>query len=86
MHPASVVRPQERMCACVSLDFHEVGVGLLIAASMLNLLLLIFKGLGKEFEETAVVWIRAFKRIRAEWNAPLTIEKPAQPTQLLNQN
>ena len=69
----------------MSFDLHQVGLGLLIAASILSLLLLILKGLGKEFEETAVVWIRAFKRIRAEWKAPLTIEKSSQPTQLLDQ-
>lgn len=69
----------------MSFDLHEVGRGLLIAASIFSLLLLILKGLGKELEETAVVWIRAFKRIRTEWKAPLTIEKPSQSTQLLDQ-
>ena len=55
----------------LSLALHEVRLGLLIAASILSLLLLVIKTLGKEFEESAVVWIHAFKRIRDEWKAKL---------------
>ena len=68
----------------MSLDLHEVALGLLIAASILSLLLLITKALGKEFEDTAVVWIRAFKRIRSELQTPLKTEQTSQPRPPLN--
>lgn len=62
-------------------DFHKVGLDLFILASILSLLFVIAKALGKEFEAAVLVWIRAFKRIQAEWKQPLTIEKPVQSSQ-----
>jgi len=63
-------------------DVHGVGVGLFIFFSVLSLPLVVSKPVAKEFESTAIMWIRAFKRIRVEWKAPLTIE---QPTPSVNQ-
>ena len=60
----------------VSLDLHEVARGVILAASVLSLLLVVAKALAKEFEDTAVVWIRAFKRIRSELHAPSATESP----------
>jgi hypothetical protein len=58
------------------MDLHEVALAVILAASVLSLLLLVAKALAKEFEETAVVWIRVFKRIRAELQTPSAIEPP----------
>lgn len=66
------------------LDFHQVGLGLFLFFSVLSLVLVVSKPVAREFEATALAWIRAFKRIHAEWRAPLTIEKPLQSPQLLS--
>jgi hypothetical protein len=58
------------------MDLHEVALGVILAASVLSLLLLVAKALAKEFEDAAVIWIRVFKRIRAELHAPSAIEPP----------
>ena len=63
-------------------DLNQAGVVLFALASVLSLFLVVAKPLGKEFESTALVWIRAFKQIRAEWHKPPTIEEPSQPPQL----
>jgi hypothetical protein len=70
----------------VFLDFHQLGVILFTLASVLSLLFVVAKPLGKEFEATALVWIRAFRRIQAEWRKPLTIEQPSEQSQSLNQS
>jgi hypothetical protein len=58
------------------LDFHQVGLGLFTLASILSLILVVSKPIAKEFEATAIRWIRAFKRIRAELR---TDEQPSPP-------
>ena len=63
------------------LDLHQIGVGLFTLASVLSLILIVAKPLGKEFEATALVWIRAFRRIKAEWHKPVS-EPVSQPHQL----
>jgi hypothetical protein len=62
-------------------DLHEVGVGLFIFFSVLSLTLVVSKPVAKEFETTALTWIRAYKRIQAEWKAPFIIEQssPSPP-------
>jgi hypothetical protein len=47
---------------------NKLALTVLAVASLLSLLLLMLKALGKEFESTAVVWIRAWRRLRAEKN------------------
>lgn len=76
-----VSRKQTRKGVYVSIDLHEVALAVILAASVLSLLLLVAKALAKEFEDAAVVWIRAFKRIRAELHAPSATE-PSQTTTL----
>lgn len=66
-------------------DFHQVGVVLFTLVSVLSLLFIIAKPLGKEFEATALVWIRALKRIQAEWHRPLTTEQSAEQAEPLDQ-
>ena len=61
------------------MDLHKVALGVILAASVLSLLLLVAKALAKEFEDAAVIWIRAFKRIRAELHAPAAIERSKRP-------
>ena len=61
------------------LDLHGVGVTVFTAISVLSLLLIVAKPVATEFTDMVVVWIRAFKRIRAELTAPLTVEKPSEP-------
>jgi hypothetical protein len=68
----------------VSIDIHQLGVNIFYAASVLSLLFVIAKPLGREFEKVVLVWIRAFKRIRAEWRLPLKSELTSQPPQLLD--
>jgi hypothetical protein len=65
-------------------QIHEIGLTLFSIASALSLLFVVAKPLGKEFEKGVLVWIRAFKRIKAEWKAPLTIEPTPQPPQLVD--
>lgn len=50
------------------LDLHQIGVGIVTTASIVSLILLILKGLGKELEATALVWIRVWRKIQAERN------------------
>jgi len=59
-------------------DLHEVGLALFIFFSVVSLVLVVSKPVAKEFEATVLEWIHAFKRIRAEWRKPLTIEQPSQ--------
>ena len=66
------------------MDLHEVALGVILVASVLSLLLLVAKALAKEFKDTAVVWIRVFKRIRAELHAPVK-NAASQRTRALNQ-
>jgi len=47
-------------------DVHQIAVDILIVASLLSLVLLILKSLGKEVESTLLIWIRLCKRIEAE--------------------
>lgn len=70
---------QTRKGVYVSMDLHEVALGVILAASVLSLLLLVTKALAKEFEDAAVIWIRTLKRIRAELHAPPLIERPKRP-------
>jgi hypothetical protein len=48
------------------LSFNHLAVYLVAIASLTSLLLLILKGLGKEFEAVALVWLRVWKRISVE--------------------
>ena len=71
------------------MDLHEVALGVILVASVLSLLLLVAKALAKEFKDTAVVWIRVFKRIRAELHAPvkkrgIAANSRSEPTALKN--
>ena len=66
-------------------DLHEVGVGLFAVASVLSLVLVVAKPLGREFETVALVWIRALRRIQTEWQKPLDRQLPSKPPRLLNQ-
>jgi hypothetical protein len=66
-------------------DLHEVGVGLFIFFSVLSLTLVVSKPVAKEFETTALTWIRAYKRIQAEWKAPLIIEQSSPSPPLRDQ-
>lgn len=61
------------------LDLHQIGVALFNVASVLSLLFVIAKPLGKEFEAVALVWIRAFRRVQAEWRKPLSGELSLPP-------
>jgi hypothetical protein len=65
-------------------SIHEIGVALFSLASVVSLLFVIAKPLGREFEAVMLVWIRAFKRIRTEWHLPIKNEIPSQPPQLLD--
>ena len=47
-------------------DVHQIAVDILIVASLLSLVLLILKSLGKEVEATLLIWIRLCKRIETE--------------------
>jgi len=69
----------------VSFDIHPIGVILFSTVSVLSLLLIVAKPLAREFEATALTWIRVFKRIRAEWRKPLTIDQPSQPRPPIDQ-
>jgi len=64
-------------------ELHQVGVGLFILFSTISLLLVVAKPVAKEFEITILEWIRAFKRIQAEWHKPLSIESPSGQRRLL---
>jgi hypothetical protein len=68
----------------VSLNFHEIGIGVFTFASVLSLLFLIAKALAKEFLAVALVWIRVFKKLKAEWQKPLKNESTFEPPQLLD--
>jgi hypothetical protein len=48
------------------LDLNHLSVTVVTVASVISLLLLILKGLGKEFEAVALVWLRVWKRISVE--------------------
>ena len=61
-----------------SLDFHHVGLSLFIFFCVLSLILVVSKPLAKVFEVCAIRWIHAFKRVRAEWNAPAKIEQRSE--------
>jgi len=50
------------------LDLNHILVTLVASASLLSLLLLLLKALGKEFESVAVLWLRVLRRIKAEKN------------------
>ena len=65
-------------------DLHEIGVGLFVFFSVVSLVLVISKPLAGEFEKTAATWIRAFKRVRKEWQT-LTIQPTSEPHQPLDQ-
>ena len=60
------------------LDFHQIVLSLLIFFSVLSLILVVSKSAVRAFETTALLWIRAFKRIRAEWKAPAKIEQRSE--------
>lgn len=62
----------------------QVGIYFVGVASVLSLIFVIAKPLGREFEAVALVWIRAFKRIHAEWQLPIKDELPSQPPRLLD--
>lgn len=64
------------------MSIHQLGVAVFSLASVLSLVFVIAKPLGKEFEAVMLVWIRAFKRIRSEWSTPVS-ELPSRPPQLL---
>jgi hypothetical protein len=64
---------------------HEVGVGLFIFFSVLSLTLVVSKPVAKELETTALTRIRAYKRIQAEWKAPLIIEQSSQSPPLMDE-
>ena len=65
---------------------HELGLIVFSIASALSLLLVVAKPLGEEFEATALVWIRTFKRIQEEWRKPVNVEEESfQPPQPLDQ-
>jgi hypothetical protein len=66
----------------VSADFHSIGLGLLTVGSILSLLFLLAKALSKEFQTVALAWIRAFRRIQAEWRKPVN-DLTSQPPKLL---
>lgn len=63
------------------LDIHQIALSLLIFCSMLSLILVVSKPLARAFEESGLRWIRAFKRIRAEWEAPLKGEQRSERRQ-----
>lgn len=68
------------------LDFHPIGLSLLIFLSALSLIFVVSKPAVKEFEITAILWIRAFKRIRAEWKAPAKSNNAPNGVNLKNSN
>jgi hypothetical protein len=67
-------------------DPHQVEFEFLLFFSIFTLILVVSKPAAKEFEATALRWIRAFKRIKAEWQKPVAIEQSSQPTQSLGQS
>jgi hypothetical protein len=64
-NPYSGIRFKERT-KMPGPDLSYVAVGLVAVASLVSLLLLILKGLGKEFESVALLWIRVWRRISEE--------------------
>ena len=65
-------------------ELHEIGIGLFVFLSITSLILVVAKPIATEFEATALRWIRAFKRIRAELRTPLRKEESSQPPPPLN--
>jgi hypothetical protein len=49
-------------------DLNQIALDLVATASVTSLILLVLKGLGKEFESVVLLWIRVLKRIQAEIN------------------
>ena len=68
------------------LDFHQIELSLLIFLSVLSLILVVSKPAVRAFETTAILWIRAFKRIRAEWKAPAKSTNAPNSVNVKNSN
>lgn len=68
----------------LAFDLHQIGLSLFVLASIVSLVLVVAKPLGKEFEATALVWIRAWKRIQAERRKPFIDQVSSEPPRLLN--
>jgi hypothetical protein len=60
------------------LDLSQIAVGVVAVASLISLLLLILKSLGKEFESVALLWIRVCRRISVERKKNGVISLPPQ--------
>lgn len=67
------------------LDMHQLGVGLLTLASIISLVLIVLKALGKEVESTALVWIRTWRNIQTERSRKVLIESSSESPQSLDQ-
>lgn len=61
--------------------FHlqQLQYAVLIVLSTIFIALVRSERLAKAFEKTTIRWIKAVRRIQAEWRKPLPIEKPSQP-------
>ena len=66
------------------LDIHNLGVSVITVASVITLILIIVRALGKEVGETVVILIHTWKTIRAA-KEKLNMEAPAEQPQLLDQ-
>lgn len=67
------------------LNLHEFGVALFVFFSVISLVLIVSKPVAKEFEATALEWIRTFKRIKEEWRKPLPVDSAVKHSQFLNE-
>jgi Sec-independent protein translocase protein TatA len=63
------------------MDLNQFKIGLLVVLSIVGAALIGSKRIAGLFESSTLRWIKAFKRIKAEWRKPLTIEKPPEPPQ-----
>jgi len=59
-------------------NYYEFKIGLVLLISLLGVGLIGAKRIAALFESTTIRWIKACKRIKAEWQKPLTLEKPSQ--------
>ena len=67
------------------LDLHNVGVGVFTLATVMSLLCMVAKPLGKEVKTAALVWIDVVRSIQLEWRKSAIVELPCQKSQPLDQ-
>ena len=63
-------------------DIAHLKTSIVAAASIISLLFIILKGLAKDFELVALMWIRTLRRIKEERSKPIR-QVPSQPSRLV---